>query len=879
MTAPKDCPRCPALVKCRTNVVNGWGSPNARYFFCGQNPGAAEDAQARPFVGPSGRVLATMIRSAGIEVEDIFLSNSTMCLTPANRKPKKDEWGNCRDYILEEIRDVNPSVIITLGEVATHSLYGKVPLSSVLGQTLVQADTGIALLPTYHPAFILRGQWNAVPVILSHLEKARRIVEGTQQVGTLGEYVTIKTVAQLEALRDYLLAAPMIFLDSETTGTDWKDAELLCLSFSTQPYEGFVVPILQQGARPCWNVRDGPRVETIIGEILASPIPKGLQNAGFDIRFIEREPAPWIGARTAFGWRLNNLQEDTMLMHRLTAEHLPKETKPNELPHLLSAYSDMPGYEDELRTQSKNKTRMEEVENDVLHFYAAADADAVARLVPILGKQLDEDGGSRWIYQNISIPMVRCCQEMTQRGMLVDRPYFKALTDYYEQRHIDLLAEAIKLAGKKFNPNSPLQVQDVLFNKLKLPKSGRKTDGARECAACEKNACEKHDQVSEDALLDIKARQDHPIIDVLILLRQVMKLRGTYLAGTGEESGGFLQHIRADGRIHPEFKSGGAATGRLTSANPTGQNIPTRIEIEELKTLDAFHRTFIAPPGHVLASPDWSQAEIWTLAYETGDVTLKEILESGRDIHTIVGRHLFPIDLEMDEFEWQKEHDDLRRDAKVFSFGIAYGLTIPGIMERLHCSEGEANSLLNTFLDLLPSLRDYVEQTRAIVMEGGVLVNRFGRRKHFPQVPVMRECGARMDLEELCREAVNFKIQSGASDLHSLAHISTESSPAMREIFSIVNAVHDSCLAEVPAPDFATTLDTAWKVKHLWQEIALNTELADGSKLGWQIPVEVKWSEVGGSWGDMPYTLTAKGSLLYQGQPVDSDLHVTVPAL
>jgi DNA polymerase I-like protein with 3'-5' exonuclease and polymerase domains len=138
----------------------------------------------------------------------------------------------------------------------------------------------------------------------------------------------------------------------------------------------------------------------------------------------------------------------------------------------------------------------------------------------------------------------------------------------------------------------------------------------------------------------------------------------------------------------------------------------------------------------------------------------------------------------------------------------------------------------------------------------------------------MRECNAKYDLEEIFREGVNRPIQGGASDLHSLAHIVTEANPKMREIFRIIDAVHDSCLAEVPAPDLATVLETAWMVKHLWQEIALNTVLVDGSKLGWQIPVEVSW---GRNWGDMPYVLTARGGLLYRGQPVETDHTAALP--
>ncbi len=878
MTAPSNCDRCPALVKCRKTVVQGWGNPDARFAFIGQNPGQDEDAQGRPFIGRAGRVLATMIRSADINVDDVFLTNAVRCLTPAIRKPRKDEWSACRKFLLEELGQVKPQVIIALGEVAAHTLYGRTSLDSVLGQTLVQEELGSPLIITYHPAFVLRGQWNAVPLILSHFEKAKRIVAGMQTLGELGLYGTVTTIETLRVLRDYLLASPMIYLDSETTSLEWKDGEILCISFAAEPGEGYTVPILQQGGEWFWEPEERETAMEIIGEILASPVPKALQGGAFDIRFFEREPSYHITAQTAFGWKVNNLQHDTMLMHRLTHEYLPKESTPNELPHLLSAYSDMPAYGDEVRKQSKNKLHMDEVDNHHLWELAAADADAVARLVPVLGQQLDEDGDSRWIYEHVSIPMVRCCQEMTRRGMLVDQDYFTSLCEHYEKKAEELKQRAFEIAGHEFNPNSRQQVQDVLFRELALPKSGRKTDASSECDACEKGSCEKHDQVSEDALLDIKAQVDHPIIDVLIEWSRVNKRRSTYLAGTGKKGQGFLAHIRRDGRIHFEFKVGGAETGRLSSQNPNAQNIPKKVEIEELGTKNAFRRTFVAPPGHVLMEADWNMLEVWVTAYrlaeQFGDRTLLEILESGRDVHVAVARAIWPVDPELDEFEWVKAHDDLRTNAKTFTFGANYGLTVEGVMERLHCSKEDAQHYLTSYLDMAPGLRDYKDYVQNTILAGEPLVNKFGRRRHFPQVEVMKLCNARFDLEEMFREGVNYPIQGGGSDLHSLAHIDTESNPKMREVFRIIDAVHDSCLAEVPAPDLATVLETAWMVKHLWQEIALNTVLADGSKLGWQIPVDVQW---GKNWGDLTYVLTARGGLLYKGQPVQTDMTAALP--
>ncbi|MCH8066532.1 MAG: hypothetical protein IIC90_12025 [Chloroflexi bacterium] len=869
-------------MKCRTTVVNGWGNSDASYVFVGQNPGQIEDEQGRPFIGRSGHVLATLVRSVNIDVDDIFLTNASRCLTPGNRPPKKEEYAACNEYLLEELAAVNPDVIVILGAVALKSLVGNVSLDAVMGTTLVHETLGKPMITTYHPAYVLRGQWHAVPLILEHFDKAKRIVEGTQTIGTMGEYTTIKTIRQLKLLRDYLLASPIIHLDTETTGTDWKNEELLCISFSVRPGEGYVVPILQQGRTMFWSDKDHDVAMEIIGEILASPVPKALQNAGFDIRFLERESDPMFSELvTTYGWHVRNFREDTMLANRLVREYLPKEAKPNELPRLLAIHTDMPEYEAELKQQSKNKAHMDEVENETLWHYAAADADALPRLLPKLRADLDADGDSPWIYENISIPMVRACQNMSRRGVLVDMQWFTRLATHYEERHDELKKQTFEIVGHEFNPNATQQVQEILFDELGLPKSGRKTDKSKECLACEEGDCTIHDQVGKDALLAIKADQDHPIIDLLIDIKQVYNWRSKYLTGAGGKAHGFLEHIRRDGRVHAEFKVGVAETGRLSSANPNMQNIPKNVEIEfsdGVATLNAFRQSFVAPPDHVLMEVDWSQLEVWVMAYtlyeQHGDKTMLEILLTGRDIHTVVGRTIWPIDLELDEYEWSKEHPSLRDDAKVFTFGISYGLTVEGIMERLHCDKTTAQALLSAYLTMVPGLREYREEIRSTIRAGDPLINKFGRRRHFPQVATMIECNARFDLEELFREGDNYPIQSGGSELQSLAHIKTEHHPALQELFRIVVAVHDSCLGEVPAPNLSGVLDTAWKLKDLWQTLAREQVLADGSVLGWEIPVEIKW---GTNWGDMKYVLTAKGGLLYNSQPVNTDNMTSLP--
>jgi DNA polymerase-1 len=357
------------------------------------------------------------------------------------------------------------------------------------------------------------------------------------------------------------------------------------------------------------------------------------------------------------------------------------------------------------------------------------------------------------------------------------------------------------------------------------------------------------------------------LLEAVLEWRSLHKRRGTYLAGTGGASEGFKGHIRPDNRIHFSFNVLGAATQRLSSQDPNGQNIPTKVEIPELKTKNAFRRTFIAPKGHVLMEADWSQLELWVLAYklaeEFGDRALLDMLESGQDVHTIVSRAIWPeIGADLDDFEWQKEHEGTRRDGKVFTFGITYGMTIIGIMERLRCSEAVAASHLATYFGMVPGLPAYIEDSHRGLRAGETAENVWGMRRRFPEATVMlavQNQRVNHAIEDLYRIRINWPIQSGGGGLHNLAHIKSEQSEQLNERAKIVNAVHDSCLFETPAPDLATCLETAWMIKNFWQNIAMNTVRPNGEKLGWQVPVEVKW---GHDWGDLHHVLSAKGEYL-----------------
>ena len=790
---------------------------------------------------------------------------------------------------MEEIRQHQPAVIVAVGAIPLVALYKRVPLTSIMGQIL-EGPFGVPLIATYHPAFLLRGNWNKGDLVITHLEKALRVSRGELHLQTLAEakanWLACTTVEEVEALREYLLSDDVyvIALDTETTGLSWMDDELLCISFSALDKKmravcmGFTVPILhvgESGELENYWLDAQPRVIDILRDILGSDKLKAIQNAGFDIPVLERErhsKALKPHLKTAYGFEVKNLAYDPMLLQRLVNENLPA----NETV-MLALYTDLPYYEEEIKGVTLSKKHMEKAPDNLLWTYASGDADGLARLVERLYRMAREQG-VLWVHDNISIPMIRATWNMTRRGMPVDMDYFARLCDRYDQLVSEASAAVYVAAGFEFNLNKPQDIQDALFVKLGLPVSGRKTEKAKECKACQEDECEIHNATGKEALKDIQAEierrgeEPNPVLDALLHWKEVSKRKSTYVNGkTGDK--GMLRFIRGDNCIHPHFTVNRAATGRLSASEPNVQNIPKRVVDEVLETKDQMRRTFIAPRGYTLMEMDWSQGEVWVMAYESGDETLMKLLKEGLDVHTYVARTLagmdisrvFPKDIvqpDMEEWEWKKTYDEYRRHGKVFVFGLDYGMTAMGVAERLHCSIEDAQRLVDAFLtQVFPSLQAHFDRVRRQMQDYGYLEDRFGRRGHFNEYSLTRTAGQKGSAywEGRFRTGVNMPVQAGLSDLHQIVQPALEADEAIASRYAIINAVHDSTMGLVKGNpgDLDKMLQTAWMIKEKAETTATGLILPNGDPLGWEIPVEIQW---GNSWGELKWTLGADGN-------------------
>ena len=890
-----NCERCPILCKSRKRIVNGRGPEDAAIMVVGEGPGVDEDRTAMPFVGKSGDVLGYLMSEAGIDLTDVRLTNAVRCRPPGNRTPKPEEIAACNPYLVQEIKEVMPKVIITVGLPALKAVMDNrfKKLGDVVGQAFYEPHFGIPVVPTYHPSYLMRGRWGQIPQVVQHMEKANAISKGRNPVQDLEEArantIFAKDLDTLTEMVDFLLSedVSIITLDSESfgsteewSGLDWMGAELLCLSFSgldenRQPLRaGWAVPLLQKDALDWWG-DDADAAFDLIGRLLVSDKPKCIQNSLHDIRLMERAPADQeSGAvdehvRGLYGWRIENVAYDTMLIQRLLDENLPANENA-----LMTAYTDMPYYEEDVLKQTKQKTHMELGENEAVWTYAALDSDALARILAAQLKKLQKKPNLQWILENITMPMVRASWNMTRRGVAMDIDFMMELCD----RYLILLTEARQAVFDAyghgtFNLNAPGQVQHALFSVLKLPKSGRKTKASRSCDDCSRArndprvTCEKHDATGKDALKDIQKLTDHPIIPAFLHWKEVSHQKKNYVDGI-DGNGGVAAKIRPDLRLHPELKINVATSGRDSIVKPALQQMPKGVE-DEVLGHNILRRPYVAGPGRKCGEVDWSQGEVWVLAYRTKDETLLGLLKGGRDVHTFVARSFceqgvsdqFPKSSfmpGMSEQEWKEAFDMLRKHAKVFVFGIGYGMQEQGIAERLHCALEEAAVLRNIYVTrIFPGINDYFDEIGYEMEHHGVIYDEFGREGHFYDADFIKK-HARNDWEEMFRTGTNMPIQGGLTDLQQYTHPRVEA--AFNGRIWITLTVHDSIFFEYPemlTPDEEVGL--MWDLKKYHESTARQLVKWDGTPLDWEIPVEVAW---GDSWGHLPNKISASGNLV-----------------
>jgi DNA polymerase-1 len=431
------------------------------------------------------------------------------------------------------------------------------------------------------------------------------------------------------------------------------------------------------------------------------------------------------------------------------------------LDHTCIAFKDVAG-------SGKSQVTFDRVALDKALDYAAEDADVTLRLHQVLKPRLLAERMTT-VYETIERPLIGVLADMEQAGVRVNPDALRRLSNDFAKRLAELEEEIYGLAGGPFTIGSPKQLGEILFDRMGLTGGKKGKTGAYATGA---------------DVLETLAAQGHDLPAKVLDWRQLAKLKSTY-------TDALQQQINPQtGRIHTSFSMSGAATGRLSSTDPNLQNIPVRTE-EGRKIRHAF----VAEPGHLLLSVDYSQIELRLAAHIADEPALKEAFLAGEDIHARTASQVFGVPVEgMDPM--------VRRRAKAINFGIIYGISAFGLANNLRIPQGEAKAYIDAYFERYPAIRAYMDQAKAYCREHGYVTTLFGRKVHMPGIrdknPAMRSFSE--------RAAINAPIQGSAADIIKRAMIRVP--PALAEAglaARMLLQVHDELLFEVPEAEVEAT--------------------------------------------------------------------------
>lgn len=386
----------------------------------------------------------------------------------------------------------------------------------------------------------------------------------------------------------------------------------------------------------------------------------------------------------------------------------------------------------------------------------ATEAQAVFRTTPLLLDRLSGEGLTK-LLTDVELPLSRTLARMQRHGVAVDCAHLATLSTRMRSELARLEAEAHSAAGRPFNMQSPRQLETILFDELGL-KPLRRTKTTRST-----------DAKTLEALID-----EHPLIPLVLEHRHIAKLEGTYVHTLPT-----LVDTQS-GRLHTSWEQTSTATGRISSVDPNLQNIPIRSELGR-----SIRRAFIAPPGHVLISSDYSQIELRVLAHLSQDRLLLEAFQSGTDVHQRTAMAVFGVPAESVTAE-------MRRRAKAVNFGVIYGQTDAGLARALSIHRAEASSFIATYFQRHEGVRRYMNELLAGAREGQAVYSLLGRRRLLPQISSSNR-SVRLAAE---RMAMNMPIQGTAADLLKLAMLRLDKPPSKGA--KMVLTVHDELVFEVP---------------------------------------------------------------------------------
>ncbi|MGM0488555.1 MAG: DNA polymerase I [Planctomycetota bacterium] len=594
-------------------------------------------------------------------------------------------------------------------------------------------------------------------------DQVRALSGAAAPVNVQAAYETVDTEERLNELVDRLSQQTRIGVDTETTSTQARWADIVGFSFSWKPAHGVYVPVRAPAGDPALDPRR--TIEALRPVFENERIEKVGQNLKYDLVVLR-----------AAGVRMRNVAFDTMV-----ADYLLEPGQRNHgLDDLANRYLNHQTIKiSELIGRGKQQKRMDQVPVHLVTPYAAEDADLPLRLAGQLASRLREEAFET-LFHELEMPLIDVLAELEFNGIKVDVPLLQRLSERYGRRLAELEAEIHAMAGGPFNIDSPKQLSRVLFGQLGLPvvkktKTGPSTDA--------------------DVLNQLGAI--HPLPAKIIEYRQQAKLKNTYVDALPA-----LVHPKT-GRVHTSFKQDVAATGRLSSTDPNLQNIPVRTrDGREIRA--AFVPGF---SGWQLLCADYSQIELRVLAHFSGDKTLREAFEKNRDIHAQVASEIHGVPL-------GQVTGEMRRAAKAVNFGIIYGQSPFGLAKALSIDKSEAAAFIEAYFERYPAVDQFLGEILEACRKNGYVATALGRRRPIQGVrdSSLRHGTRQRNLPE--RIAINTVIQGTAADLIKQAMLRVHRRlQAERTQAQLLLQIHDELIFEVLAEQQAALAD--WVVEEM----------------------------------------------------------------
>ena len=568
-------------------------------------------------------------------------------------------------------------------------------------------------------------------------------------------YECISTQDDLKKLIKKASKAKTIAIDTETTGLDYMDADLVGISISYEPGQAAYIPISHEDD-------SSPQLEMdyVLQELRPLLEDSNEKIIGQNIKFDKN-----ILAR--YGINISSIKNDTMMMSYVldasATRHNLDALSSYYLNYKTSTFEDVAG-------KGVKQVTFDKVPIAEATHYAAEDADITLRLYEELVTKLEAVESLKVLNQEIEIPLIEVLSEMEQNGAILNSKILNAQSKDLENRIKKLEKSAYDLAGEEFNLGSTKQLREIFFDKLGY-RVIKKTPGG---------------QPSTDEKVLAELAEEYELPKVLLEHRTLSKLKSTY---TDKLPG---QISNSTGKVHTSFHQAVTTTGRLSSSDPNLQNIPIRTEDGR-----RIRQAFEPSEGHRFISADYSQIELRVMAHMSKDEGLLKAFQEGEDVHSKTASEVFNVDIE-------EVTTDLRRNAKAINFGLIYGISAFGLGKQLGITRNLAAEYMAMYFEKYPGVKEYMESTKKLAGENGYIETLFGRRLYLRDINASN--AMRRQASE--RAAINAPIQGTAADIMKIAMIKMHKLIKETNIDAkLILQVHDELILDTPAKEIDQVIE------------------------------------------------------------------------